>query len=318
MVAATAVSRFRRRFRRRYAILLVVMAALVALAFTFTFGFYEGGLGSGTTAPPGIYYDNSDPPPKVSHALENALQRLKAEEAASATNQGQHDDDYDDDEHGEPVSFFGAGQDMNVEVKPPMKKAVEVLLECTHEDGCLEAMRLARSVKVEEIKTSSMVAIDIEVDNFERLRALKTVRQIDLDYETRSIEDDLVEDNIDLDDARDGTRADAGGNLRSRRDAQSVPRGFEMIQAVGDDGKPFEPGPYKRKICIADTGTCRHHPDISPRYPVELDGADASLYDGTMHLPWDEDRNGHGCHLNGLIQSVYNEIGKLIISERRM
>jgi len=316
-VTSTATATFPQVSKcRRILMLLMVSALLISTAFRL--GMYEGGSpivtsdGNGKAQRPSSSSDKINlVVPKVSLALENALlKQLK----------DQSDDNRDavkDSRGKDPGLFFSGVLDDRADVstitsttKRNNEATVEVLVQCTHEDGCLEAMALASAVKLDETSTSKIVSIDIDAKDFDKLRTIDHLNQIDVDFELQGIEDEVVRDHIEM---HANTKKTGGvgkdGSLRGRRDAQSTPPGFKMIQAIRDDGTPFPPGPYRRKLCIADTGTCKGHPDLSQGYPSHFDGTDLSLFDGAERLEWDEDRNGHGCHLHGTVSAVYNDIG---------
>ena len=55
--------------------------------------------------------------------------------------------------------------------------------------------------------------------------------------------------------------------------------------------------------------TCKGHPDLLSQHPSHLDGIDLVMDDGRTVLRWDKDKDGHGCHTNGLIQALDNDFG---------
>ena len=84
-------------------------------------------------------------------------------------------------------------------------------------------------------------------------RDLKNAKR-DLFVPTFVIE--AIEDEIDLVDIvhQQKGRGSIRGRQQRRVQQQYVSEGFEMIQAVMDDGSPFPAGPHRKRICIPDTG----------------------------------------------------------------
>ena len=296
--------------------LLLAAAAAIAVALVVGFG---GNSGGGIPIGPGniVHQVNDDEPlaPDVSRALEDELKRRakQIQDLNTAHSETGRDDNDDPDEifageDGEVVDISKTKKHSPVKLKP-----LPVLIECTRDDGCFEAMQDSVNVHVESLKDSHIVSIDIDDADFNKLRSLKHVKYIDLDFNLGGIEDVLVDESeLDEEDLEEGfelLRSGKDGVVKEgpRTLAQTIPVGATMVQAVDYDGTPFPTGSSPKTICIADTGACRDHPDISSN-PDHLWGTDM-VVDGRTVLPWAPDRNGHGCHLTGLISALDNSVG---------
>ena len=299
---------------KRITLLLAAAAAIIVALVVRLSGNGSGGIpiGPGTI----VHQVDDDEPlaPDVSRALEDELKRRakQLQDLNTAHSESDRDNDDPDEifagEDGEVVDISKAKIHSSAKLKP-----LRVLVECTRDDGCFEAMRDSVNVHVESLKDSHMVSIDIDDADFDKLRSLKHVKYIDLDFNLGGIEDVLVDESkLDEEDLEEGfelVRAVKGDVVKEgpRTLAQTIPVGATMVQAVDYDGTPFPTGSSPKTICIADTGACRDHPDISSN-PDHLWGTDM-VVDGRTVLPWAPDRNGHGCHLTGLISALDNSVG---------
>ena len=299
--------------RCRWYVLMAVGVATV-LGLTFRLGMYEGSRSDVSDTDsngwrPGQSIEDEDAfarfAPKVSLALENALDAAKAKTK-------------NDKYQGKNPDLFFSETNHEVEDEEPEnddrddKRNLELMIECMGPSGCLEAIKLADVVKIDESIRSNMVSIALSPDKFDDLRAIPDIRTIDLDYKIEGVEDEIVEAHIDLTEMekrQNSSTTDLDGNLRGRRrTVQSIPPGFEMIQAVSPDGTPFRAGPHERRICIADTGTCKGHPDLYRGFPSQFDGQDLHMF-GSQSFEWDADKHSHGCHMHGILQATHNNIG---------
>ena len=303
------------RHCRWYVLMSVGVATILGL--TFRWGMYEGSRSTNGTSnadsngwrPSHSIEDENDFSrfvPKVSLALENSLDAAK-NKAKKGESQGKNPD----------LFFSGTTHEEEEEESEnddsDNKRNLELMVQCTSPSGCLEAIKLADVVKLDESNRSNMVSIVLSSDKFDNLRAIPNIRTIDLDYKIEGVEDETVEAHIDLAEMKNrqnSSTTDLDGNLRGRRrTVQSIPPGFEMIQAVSPDGTPFRAGPHERRICIADTGTCKGHPDLSDGFPFQFDGQDLHTFDGDQSFEWDADKHSHGCHMHGILQATHNNIG---------
>ena len=190
-------------------------------------------------------------------------------------------------------------------------KVIQVMVRCDEPEGCLEAMKKSSSVHVAPTQDMSRLSLNVHPEDFDDLRSVHGLH-LDVDHIIEAVEDDVEDtngENIDLADLI--RQQNGGGSVRGsrphRRAEQYVSEGFQMIQAIMDDGSPFPPGPHRKRICIPDTGTCKSHPDLIGSH--DLDGIDLVMDDGNTVLRWDEDKEGHGCHSTGLIGALDNEFG---------
>lgn len=78
--------------------------------------------------------------------------------------------------------------------------------------------------------------------------------------------------------------------------AEKMSWGIKMIQA-----DQLDMGPSPVKVCIIDTGYALGHPDL----PTDVTGDDAINKNGLV-MKWDNDINGHGTHIAGVISALGN------------
>jgi len=294
------------RCHKRNRLLLAAVAAII-VGLAMYLNPYHGGIGSNAPVGPGGWdgsdiqtvHDNEPLVASISQALEEELERRKQLDAKEKS-----------DERDNADEIFADSDDANKD-KKRKNTPLRLLIECSSDEGCFEAMHASASVHIEDVKNSRMVSVDIDARDFDKLRGLKHVKRIDLDFGIIGIEDVLIDESeIADEDKEEGFGPYRNGTLvkeGARNLNQIIPVGATMVQAVSSNGIPFPTGRSPRKVCIADTGACTDHPDIN-NMPEHLWGTDMVL-DGQTVLPWAPDRNGHGCHLTGLVAALDNSIG---------
>mmetsp|Transcript_29530 Transcript_29530/g.65056 ORF Transcript_29530/g.65056 Transcript_29530/m.65056 type:complete len:905 (+) Transcript_29530:155-2869(+) len=258
------------------------------------------------------------PVPHVSESLELALRQIMNNEeeippeegngASSSSNGNKKDYIFSpranqDKTATTATSPFGkTSKKTNSKVNKP--KQLQVLVECSNPDGCLRAIKESSSLHVDPLHNSRIVSLNVDPQDFDKLRSIDDIH-LDLDFEMKAIDDEV--DDVFVPGVSDIPIPRLQGHRRA--ELLNVPPHFRLIQAVDAGGKRFAPGPYRPKICLADTGTCRDHPDLRPHFPDQLDGTDLILNEGSSVYRWYEDRDGHGCHNNGIINSASNDLG---------
>eukprot|EP00592_Proboscia_alata_P016008 CAMPEP_0194392808 /NCGR_PEP_ID=MMETSP0174-20130528/122945_1 /TAXON_ID=216777 /ORGANISM="Proboscia alata, Strain PI-D3" /LENGTH=596 /DNA_ID=CAMNT_0039188417 /DNA_START=220 /DNA_END=2010 /DNA_ORIENTATION=- len=144
-----------------------------------------------------------------------------------------------------------------------------------------------KSMILSQGRNSYVMAVTAFRDNdrfFESLSLNPYVKSVDEDYDM-----DILEGSIDrylLDIIKEGDKNPALRNLD-----EMIPYGIKSVHADVVSPAPRTANPVT--LCVVDTGIFRGHND----FPGEGISGDDSARAG----PWDDDVNGHGTHIAGII-----------------
>jgi subtilisin family serine protease len=162
-----------------------------------------------------------------------------------------------------------------------------VLIKYSNEQGKLDALDLSTRV-YHDFDEGNILAVEVDEAHLAELYNNSDIDSIEEDrffYEQGFHERDLTEDEHEV----------------RRLQQQVTPYGISMVQA-----DQMVVGPYPVKVCIADTGVARRHPDLQQ---CSLSGANRYSNINGSPLYWRVDVRGHGTHVTGTVTAKSNNIG---------
>jgi len=177
-----------------------------------------------------------------------------------------------------------------------------VVVKYDNDEGRKEAIRMGGVVH-HEFAAEKLIVLDLDEDSIAYLDKLD-------DNILRVEDDNIWTAQGYLERHYDPTGKDG----RGRQLLEEVPYGISMVQA-----DQVEIGPYPVKVCIADTGAARNHPDLAA---ATMSGTDR-YSDGQSVLRWANDLRGHGTHVSGTVAATPNNgigvrgIGKIPVHVTR-
>jgi serine protease len=161
-----------------------------------------------------------------------------------------------------------------------------VMVQYTNDQGKDEI--IARSARLyHDFHKRNVIAVEIDEHDLQELRNSPNIRSIEEDriYEAQGFHEQTLTEE----------------EHNHRRLQQTTPYGISMVQA-----DQLSVGRNRVKVCIADTGVARKHPDLQRRFSR---GANRNSSINGAQLYWRIDARGHGTHVTGTINAANNGFG---------
>jgi len=177
---------------------------------------------------------------------------------------------------------------------PDSSSKVNVVVEFKTEQGKNDAIQMANKVLYES-KLFSVVAIEIHSKYIKELKKNPNIQSVGFDEQVHAIRP--ADPPTNKSSPQESSNKKNKG--KDRRDlVEQVPWG---IQAVRADKVSPGPDASSIKVCIIDSGYDLNHPDL-PKSTVT--GTDSRRYSKNEGYRWNEDVDGHGTHMAGIIAAL--------------